>query len=99
MENKKVTRWKASGLHLMLSVVIAASVLGVMVAIWFPGPLFTAAGGNDLLFILVGVDVIIGPALTLAVYKQGKRGMKSDLTVIGVLQVAALVYGMHIVYL
>jgi len=45
------------------------------------------------------VDVIIGPAITLAVYKQGKRYMKLDLAVIGVLQVAALAYGMHIVYL
>ena len=99
METKKVTRYKASGLHLLISVAIAATVLALMLALWFPGPLFSAAGGNDLLFILVGVDVIIGPAITLAVFKQGKRGMKFDLVVIGLLQISALAYGMHIVYL
>jgi hypothetical protein len=99
MENKKVTRWKASGLHLLISIAIAASVLAVMLEIWFPGKLFQAAGGNDLLFILVSVDVIIGPLITLAVYKQGKRGMKFDLVVIAILQLSALTYGMSIVYL
>jgi hypothetical protein len=84
---------------LLISIAIAGAVLGIMVAIWFPGPLFTAAGGNDLLLLLVGVDVIIGPAITLVVYKQGKRSLKFDLTVVAVLQVAALAYGMHIVYL
>lgn len=99
METRKVTRWKASGIHLLLSVAIATTVLAVMLELWFPGRLFTAAGGNDLLFILVSVDVVIGPLITLAVYRQGKRGMKFDLVVIAVLQLSALTYGMYIVYL
>src|SRR3954462_5735889 len=99
MEIKKVTRFKASGIHLVISAAVAAAVLAVMLAVWFPGPLFTAAGGNDLLLILVAVDVIIGPAMTLVVYKQGKRSLKFDLAVIALLQVSALAYGMHIVYL
>jgi hypothetical protein len=99
METRKVTRWHASGLHLLISAGIAAAVLAVMLAIWFPGPLFTAGGGNDLLMILVSVDVVIGPAITLAVYRQGKRGMKFDFVVIAALQISALAYGMHIVYL
>ena len=94
-----MTRWKASGVHLLISVAIAVTVLAVMLRLWFPGRLFTAGGGNDLLFLLVTVDVIIGPLITLAVYKQGKRGMKFDLAVIAILQLSALAYGMHIVYL
>jgi len=99
MEAKRVTRWKASGIHLLISVAIAVTVLAVMLQLWFPGRLFTAGGGNDLLFILVTVDVIIGPLITLAVYRQGKWGMKFDLAVIAALQLSALAYGMHIVYL
>ena len=99
MEKKIVTRWRASGLHLLISAGIAASVLAIMLAVWFPGPLFSAGGGNDLLLILVSVDVIIGPAITLAVYRQGKWGMKFDLMAIAALQLSALAYGMHIVYL
>ncbi len=99
MEKKKVTRWQASGLHLLISVAVAAAVFALMLSLWYPGPLFEAAGGNDLLFILVGVDVVIGPLITLVIFRSGKRGLKFDLVAIGVLQMGALVYGMHVVYL
>ncbi|MEW6690571.1 MAG: TfpX/TfpZ family type IV pilin accessory protein [Pseudomonadota bacterium] len=94
-----MSRWRASGTHLLICVVIAAAVVALMLALWYPRPLFEAAGGNDLLFILVGVDVVLGPLLTLIVFKSGKRGMKFDLAMIGLVQVAALLYGVHIVYL
>ncbi len=48
--------------------------------------------------ILTAVDVVIGPLLTLAVFKSGKWGLKFDLVVIAVLQVCALAYGGYIVY-
>src|SRR5260221_1526349 len=99
MEKKKVPRWQASGLHLLISVAIAAAVLALMLSLWYSGPLFEAAGGNDLLFILVGVDVVIGPLITLVIFRSGKRGLKFDLAAIAVLQMGALVYGMHLVYL
>jgi hypothetical protein len=99
MKLKKVTRWQASGIHLLLSAAIAAVALALMLLVWYPHPLFVAAGGNDLLFLLVGVDVIIGPLITLIIFKAGKKGLKFDLVAIGVLQLAALIYGVGIVYL
>jgi hypothetical protein len=99
MKFNKVTRWQASGIHLLLSLAIAAIALALMLLVWYPHPLFVAAGGNELLLILVGVDVIIGPLLTLIVFKQGKKTLKFDLAVIGALQLAALLYGTGIVYL
>ena len=99
MEKKKVTRWRASGLHLLISIAVATAVLTLMLSLWFPGPLFQAAGGNDLLFILVGVDVVVGPLITLVIFRSGKRGLKFDLAMIAALQIGALVYGMHAVYL
>jgi hypothetical protein len=39
--------------------------------------------------------VTLGPLITLIIFKPGKWGLRFDLTVIGVLQVAALVYGLH----
>src|SRR5258708_18458862 len=94
-----MTRWRASGLHLFLSIAIAAAVLALMLSLWSPRPLFEAAGGNALLFILVGVNVVIGPLITLIIFRSGKRGLKFDLTVIGMLQIGALIYGMRAVYL
>lgn len=99
MKWQKVTRWKASGLHLLISVAIAAAALALMLLVWYPHPLFRAAGGDDLLLLLVGVDVVIGPLITLIIFRPGKRGLKFDLAAIGTLQLAALLYGMSIVYL
>ncbi len=93
------TRWQASGIHLLISLLIAVGVLALMLELWYPAPLFQAAGGNDLLFILVGVDVAIGPLITLVIFRRGKRGLKFDLVTIAVLQVAALVYGSYVVSL
>jgi hypothetical protein len=99
MSAKVFSRWQAAGTHLLICVAIAAGVITVMLGVWYPGPLFEAAGGTGLLYILVGVDVILGPLLTLIVFKSGKRGMKFDLAAIGLVQVAALIYGCTIVYL
>lgn len=99
MSNRILTRWQASGIHLLLSVTLAVIVLTSMYFLWFPGPLFEAGGGSRLVEILVSVDVSLGPLITLAVYRHGKRGMKFDLTVIALLQLTALMYGMHVIYL
>lgn len=96
---RKITRWHAAGLNLLISAAVAAVVLAIMLAIWFPGPLFSASNGGNLLLVLVSVNMVIGPAITLAVYRQGKRGMTFDLAVIAILQLAAFAYGMHVVHM
>lgn len=88
-----MSRWKAATLHLCISAVVAAVACGLLLGIWYPPPYFHAGGAGKLLALVVGVDISIGPLLTLLVFKSGKRGLKFDLTVIGVLQAAALVYG------
>ena len=99
MSAKAFSRWQAAGTHLLISAAIAALALLVILGVWFPGPLFEAAGGLGLLYLLVGVDVVLGPLLTLIVFKTGKPGMKFDLAVIGTVQLAALVYGCSVVFL
>jgi hypothetical protein len=92
------SRWQASGIHLLISAAIASASLFLMLRVWYPPPLFTAEGGNDILFILIGVDVVIGPLITLVIFKSGKPGLRFDLTVIGVLQACALAYGIHVMF-
>lgn len=99
MSTKAFTRWEAAGTHLVISAAIAAIAIAVILGLWFPGPLFEAAGGLGLLNLLVGVDVVLGPLLTLLVFKSGKPGMKFDLAAIGTLQLAALIYGCSVVFL
>lgn len=88
-----MSRFKAAGLHLLISALVFAVFLAITRWLWFPGPLFAALDIAGLLILLTSVDVIIGPLLTLAVFKSGKPSLKFDLTVIALLQLAALAYG------
>src|SRR5919108_3850181 len=96
---RPLTRWRAAGVHLLISAGIAAGVLALMLAFWYPPPLFEAMGGTGLALIVIGVDVVLGPALTLIVFRSGKRGLKFDLAAIALVQLAALAYGCHVVSL
>lgn len=90
-----MSRWKAAGLHLLISVIVAALVGSLIYFVWYPPPYFRIAGGSTLMPLIMGVDVVIGPCLTLAIFKSGKKGLRFDLTVIALLQIAAFCYGMH----
>ena len=93
-----MSRWKASGIHLLLSVAIVGAVVLVMLLVWYPWPLFKAAGGSHLIFILASVDVTIGPLITLIIFRSGKKSLRFDLTAIALLQLTALAYGVQTVY-
>ena len=69
-----------------------------MLWIWYPRPFFEALGGVRLIALIVGVDVVLGPLITLIVFDVGKKSLKFDLATIVVLQLAALVYGVHIAF-
>lgn len=90
------SRLLAAGIHLTLSLAVAALAAWLVFALWYPYPYREISGGRELFFIVVAVDVIMGPLLTLAVFNRNKpvNELRLDLTVIGVLQVAALAYGL-----
>ena len=67
MAKRRFSRWQAAGIHLTISATIASLSLALILGLWFPGPLFEAAGGLGLIFLLVCVDVTVGPLLTLIV--------------------------------
>lgn len=95
---ERYTRWKAASIHFGISVVIATALFATMLLLWYPRPYFHAAGGQKLLLLLIGVDVVIGPLLTLIVFDPRKKNLKLDLAVIVALQLAALVYGASIMF-
>ncbi len=93
-----MTRWKASAIHFTISLAVIGLTAAIIVWCWYPPELFGMAKAGILLGLLGGVDLVIGPLLTLLVYKQGKKLLKFDLTVIVLLQVAALAYGLQAVW-
>ena len=94
-------RARAAGIHLLISAAIAALAAALVFGLWFPGFYRTVAGGRDLFLLVTSVDVILGPMLTFAVFNvaKGWKHLRRDLVVIGVIQLAALLYGLHTVYI
>jgi hypothetical protein len=93
-----MSRWKASAIHLSLSALVALGVLLLVLTLWYPGTLFRAAGANELVTILVGVDVVIGPLITLIIFNTKKKHLRFDLSCVALLQLAALGYGCYTVF-
>lgn len=81
--------------HLSISAVVAFIVLGLIFFIWYPTPLATAVGVTELFFMMLVIDVIIGPMLGILIYKEAKKTLKFDLSIIIALQIAALGYGVY----
>lgn len=81
--------------HLSLSFLIALLVIGLVFFVWYPSPLATAVGVTHIFLMLLAIDVIIGPVLGFIVYKEGKKTLKMDLSVIILLQLCALGFGIY----
>lgn len=91
-------RRRAAGAHLALSAVVVGVIITWAASQWYPGPLKSASGMLELTLVLALVDVVIGPFLTLVLYRPGKKGLKFDLAVIALVQLSALGYGVHTVF-
>ena len=92
------SRWQAFGIHLSISLVILLTILSLVFFLWYPSPFYHVIDIWVLLAVLIVVDVIIGPLLTLVVFKPGKKGLALDLSIIAALQLAALSYGTFKIY-
>ncbi|MEL7399989.1 MAG: hypothetical protein AAFN68_05375, partial [Pseudomonadota bacterium] len=90
-----LNRFQAFIIHLGLSLVIFAVLLLLIMQFWYPGFLFTTSGGWDAVRLIIGVDLILGPLLTLLVFNPNKASLKKDLSVIALVQTLALAWGTH----
>jgi len=91
-------RFTASALHLALSLLVFLSLVAVMYFYWFPGELFFMDGGYEGIKLVAMVDLVLGPLLTLLLFKRGKPSLAFDLGVVACLQIAALAYGFYATY-
>ncbi len=96
--NVRPTRGTAFAIHLFVSLLVFSTLVAVMLVYWFPGDLFIMDGGWEGLKLVAMVDLVLGPALTLILFKPGKPGLKFDLSVIAAVQIAALLYGFYTTY-
>jgi hypothetical protein len=92
-----MSRWKAAAIHISISALIGLISATLIFFVWYPRPYSHAAGADKLVLLLLGVDVVLGPLLTLIVFRAGKWGMRFDLVVIAIAQACAFVYGTSVV--
>jgi hypothetical protein len=94
-----MNRWKAFGLHLLLSMTLIAGIALTALLTWYPHGTWRISGLDRLMAIMLFIDVTAGPFLTLCIYRVGKPGLNFDLKVIGLVQAAFLAYGLHTLWL
>ena len=93
-----MSRLAAFAIHLGISLVIFAALAYLVIFQWYPDFFFNTDGGWRGMRIIVFVDLVLGPLLTLVVYKAGKPGLRTDLTLIGLFQTVCLIGGTYVVY-
>lgn len=92
-------RLTLSGAHFATTLLIAAMLFGIVYFIWYPAPLFDLSAGKNLFLLVVAVDVVLGPMLTLVVAdpRKSRRELTRDVGMIALVQFSALAYGVHVV--
>lgn len=90
---------RAALVHFGLSLMVACAVAWLVFRVWFPAPFDELTGGRSLFLILIAVDVVCGPVLTLVLYDNAKSRFKwrVDLALIVLIQLGALGYGLNLV--
>jgi hypothetical protein len=94
-------RLRAAGrralIHFCISLLVAGCAAYVVFGLWYPHPYDELSDGRSLFLLMMAVDVVCGPVLTLVLFNPSKSLFKwrIDLTLIVLVQLGALVYGLE----
>ena len=88
---------RAALIHLACGLGLVGLLAVLVLAVWFPYPYREISGGQRLFFIMVAVDVVCGPLLTLVLFDPAKARWKwrVDIAIILSMQLGAMIYGLH----
>jgi hypothetical protein len=88
-------RLQAFGLHLLASATALSLILGALFFGWYRWPGWYLADAVHVVLVMIGVDVVLGPLMTLIVARPTKprRELARDITMIVAVQLCALGYG------
>lgn len=104
MANSFSERLRAAGfaaaVHLLGSLLVAALAAVLVFYLWYPFPYGELAGGRELFVLVVLVDIVLGPLLTLVLFAPSKisRELWRDLIIVVIIQLYALGYGVWTVW-
>lgn len=88
---------KATAIHAGITVLIILATAPVIFLVWYSDGLARLAGGVELYKIVLGVEVCLGPLMSLVIYnpKKSTGELMRDYLVVGIIQVSALFYGLY----
>jgi hypothetical protein len=89
----------ATAVHFMVTLLLAGIAAALIFLVWFPDPFQEMIGGTELFVLVVGCDLALGPLMSLVIFnsRKSRRELLTDYAIVGVIQIAALVYGVSIV--
>lgn len=95
-----VTKLKATAVHLSLSGIVFIYLAYQIYYNWYPQPYFQIDGGWQGLRLIAAVDLVLGPLLTFLIFDLSKtrREIVFDLSIILIVQLGSLAYGIHAAY-
>jgi len=90
-------KFRAFAIHFLVTAVLGACAAALIFFVWFPSPFATMVGGTELFLLVVGCDMALGPLISLVIYnsRKSRRELITDYTIIGAVQLAALIYGVY----
>ena len=95
-----LTRFKATSIHLTISILAFIIILYFIIFHWFPDPHFKVNGGWQGVRIMIFVDFVLGPCLTLILFNptKSKKAIIFDLSIITMIQISAFTWGVYAVH-
>ncbi len=100
MDTRLRARLLAFITHLITSAGIITAFSLFVYLIWYPSPYHIIHSTLDVIKNLVLVDVVLGPILTLVLFdiRKPHKELRRDISIVVLIQLAALVWGGHITY-
>ncbi len=95
-----ITKLKATGVHLSLSILVFIYLSYQIVFNWYPEPYLSVDGGWQGLRLIGAVDLVLGPLITFLIFdlSKSRRAILFDLIIIAMIQFGALFYGVYMTY-
>lgn len=94
-----MTRIKLTMYHFFISFLLVSTVLLLVIYFWYPGIHSENEDFLTIVVLLVIVDITLGPLMTAIIFKQNFKELKIDLAVIVFIQLSALIYGVHTLFM
>jgi hypothetical protein len=90
----------ASGIHFFASCGLGILASALVFLVWYPYPYRDLSGGRELFLLVMGVDIVCGPLLTLVLFNpvKPKAELWRDMALVVLIQLGALGYGLWSVW-